>query len=128
MQQLTELSSFLPGLEQTEITTVVDEPCWLTAWTCEVWPSGDRSRVSAYLMVYRSVLVKDTSSMYEPVADLLLGAERAEVLRTADCDDESMMFGQSEALLIRLSRHGANPPYTAAEVKLIIDALEKELF
>ena len=37
-------------------------------------------------------------------------------------------MSKAEALLIRLSRYGSNPPYAASEVKAIIDALEKELF
>jgi hypothetical protein len=47
------------------------------------------------LIVYRSVLVKDTSQMYQPVSDLL---GQYELRKSSAFTDPDMMFGEGEIL------------------------------
>lgn len=122
--QLTQLKNFLPGMEQADIETVVEKAGWLSVWECEAWPEDDKSRSATYLMVYRSTLVKDTSPIYREVAAKILAAGHSEILRAALCEDETLMFGSAEALLIRLHDEGANPPYKAEDIKWLIDQME----
>lgn len=122
--QLTQLKSFLPGLEQTEIETWIDEAGFLTVWVCDVWPGDEPARSSTYMLVYRSLLVEDTSPIYKPVYDKILAADHSELLREARCDDETMWYGSAKALLIRLHSEGANPPYKASDIRWVIDQME----
>lgn len=85
-------------LNTSQRTQVAHEPCWLNAWTSQS-PTG----TSTVLVVVRSVLVKDTSPMYRPVLDLILAAERVELIHTDVLDDDEWMFGKAERIGLRLS-------------------------
>ena len=76
-------------LEDTAITTVIAKPRWLYVWRSTDLETGD-----TWLSVYRSVLVRDTDSMFQE-ARVLIGD--AELLRREDVtDDDEMMHGRAE--------------------------------
>lgn len=68
---------------------LVADPCWLYAWCTP----------DSHLAVYRSVLVEDTSELFDQVRALIGGAEsvRSEVIEDAD-----MVFGQAELLVFEM--------------------------
>lgn len=56
------------------------------------------------ITVYRSVLVRDTDDLYQPVAELIDGAELAHRETVAD---ENMIFGRAERLIYTTATRGA---------------------
>lgn len=61
----------------------------------EVWLRGEK-----YMSVYRSLWVRDTDPVYEPVAHRLRTARL--ITHEKSIEDEDMMFGRAEWLLYQL--------------------------
>lgn len=76
---------------------VVVRPGWLEAWHCVC--GNER-----FLVVTRSVLVKQTSEMFAPVAKLILECEQAEIVFDEVIEMPSMMFGKAQILVMSLER------------------------
>ncbi|QGH80636.1 hypothetical protein SEA_RAHALELUJAH_76 [Mycobacterium phage Rahalelujah] len=123
---LTRLHSMFDQIAHSRPEILVDDPSWLFAQRCESRWSGvglETDPVTA-LLVYRSVMVRDTSEMYAPVANVLLGAARVEVLGQGFIDDDQMMRGRGEWLVIRTTDMPSFPegPYTLDQIRVTIAA------
>ncbi|QBP30551.1 hypothetical protein SEA_CHARM_70 [Mycobacterium phage Charm] len=123
---LTRLHMMFDQIAHDTPEVLVDDPGWLFAQRCESRWSGvgfDTEPVTA-LLVYRSVMVKDTSEMYEPVAEMLLGAAKVELLGQGFIEDRQMMRGRGEWLVIRTTNMDAFPegPYSLEQLRETITA------
>lgn len=83
--------SIIPNANQQVL--VVCRPGWIQAWRCKCWMS-----------IYSSVLVKETSEFYRPVAEVILTAEHVDVVHRELVDDPDMMFGQAKLTVMKLRR------------------------
>ncbi|QDP44654.1 hypothetical protein SEA_NOTHINGSPECIAL_70 [Mycobacterium phage NothingSpecial] len=124
MVPLTHLAKNFAGVVISEPQTVVHRPGWLFAQRCESWMDDAPSETCTTLLVYRSPLVTCTKPMYRPVAELILGADRMDVLGHGFLDDESMMHGTGEFLVARLyDEHVVFPPSapSVGEMRAVIE-------
>lgn len=115
------LGDYFPGLVQSDQRTLVSKPGWLEAWCCEGWFAGDERQKATFLVSYRSPLVSETSRLFKPVADLMLGADHVEVIRAGRHEDSKMMHGFGETLFVRLYASGITPPYSLGEIRSILE-------
>ncbi|AHG23860.1 hypothetical protein CH25_gp26 [Mycobacterium phage EagleEye] len=107
---LSRLCSLIEDVAHTAPEILVDDPGWLFAQRCEARWTGqhDQSPVEL-LLVYRSVMVRDTSSMYAPIASALLAATRVETLGGGFFSDPDMMRGRGQWLLVRMTNKTSFP-------------------
>lgn len=92
-------------VESISTEALVDRPGWLHAGISSPEETGEGFTV---LAVYRSVLVGDTDSIYQPVSELLLSCERVSTVVRRKIKDTEMMFGEAEYMLLLLdSRKGS---------------------
>lgn len=109
---LTHIAKLFPEVIRSDVTTIVDIPGWLYAQSCETWWTGslDADPVTV-LLVYRSPLVKATKTIYRPVTDMILAANRFEVIGDGSRMDENMIHGDKGArfLVARMTQADAFP-------------------
>ncbi|AEJ93357.1 hypothetical protein SEA_GREEDYLAWYER_72 [Mycobacterium phage GreedyLawyer] len=117
---LNTLGRLFPEFAISSQVELVCEPAWMYAWRMEAWHSESPSNKAAYLLVYRSPLVKCTAPEYEPVAQALLDAERHDVLGEGVIEDPNMMFGEGEFCVSRLSSADFLSPISVDEIRSII--------
>lgn len=108
------------GLEHTPQEVVALDECWLYAWVCSAWKSDDPSDSCRYMLVYRSLYVKDTAPMYAPVSRLLLESERVDLLIRTVVEDDNMVFGRGEWMLVRLCTADFKPKLSDEKIRQII--------
>lgn len=91
--------------QYTEPEVLVSDPGWLFAQKCEArWLlDGAYTDPVTLLLVYRSVMVRDSSRMYAPVADHILKARRVEVFSRGFLEDLGMMRGRGEYFVARMT-------------------------
>ncbi|QFG11589.1 hypothetical protein PBI_BOGOSYJAY_76 [Mycobacterium phage BogosyJay] len=123
---LTRLHAMFECISHDTPEVLVDDPGWLFAQRCESrWCGGgfDTDPVTAVL-VYRSTMVKDTSEMYAPVAEILLGAARVELLGRGTIEDSQMMKGRGEWMVLRTTHMPSFPegPYSLELIRETIQA------
>ncbi|QFG04647.1 hypothetical protein PBI_KEZIACHARLES14_73 [Mycobacterium phage Keziacharles14] len=123
---LTRLHEMFENIAHTTPEVLVDDPGWLFAQRCESRWCGagfDTDPVTA-LLVYRSTMVKDTSEMYAPVAEILLGAARVELLGQGFIEDSQMMKGRGEWMVLRTTHMPSFPegPVSYEELVEVITA------
>lgn len=100
----------VPGLALvTDPEVVAYSPSMLLAHCCTV--NAEHDAAAKIMLVYRSVLVKDTSTLYHPVAQRILTSPNIDILLEASVEDEGMMFGQAEVLIIGASIVAPQPTY-----------------
>ncbi|AHJ86436.1 hypothetical protein 40AC_73 [Mycobacterium phage 40AC] len=109
---LTHVARLFPEIVHTEPKVLVHERGWLYAQTCQTWwadsPEADPVDI---LLVYKSPRVKATRAMYKPVADMLLGANRLEVIGQGKRFDTNMIHGDKGAdyLVTRMTQANEFP-------------------
>ncbi|QGJ89776.1 hypothetical protein SEA_SUPERCHUNK_77 [Mycobacterium phage Superchunk] len=110
---LKRIARLFPEVVHTATTTLVDRPGWLLAQRCEAWWRDDlEADPVSVLFVYRSPLVTQHKRMYRPVSELILAANRFEVLANGTRQDSKMMHGDkgAEFLLARMTQANEFPP------------------
>ncbi|AMW64151.1 hypothetical protein SEA_EVILGENIUS_74 [Mycobacterium phage EvilGenius] len=115
---LTRLVNLFPEVVHTPVRTIVDEPGWLYAQTCETWWKGsEHLDPVSILLVYRSPLVTDTGKMYRPVSNLILAANRFDAYGRGSREDPGWMGERGEFLVARMTQADAFPvePRTVTE-------------
>lgn len=100
---LARLIQAFTGCSYTTPTVFADRPGWLWASKSDVWMDDDPSQIATVSLVYRSPLVKDTKPLYRPVADLLLKADRVDLLAEGELEDEHMIHGRGLWFVSRLT-------------------------
>ncbi|AEL17886.1 hypothetical protein TRIXIE_74 [Mycobacterium phage Trixie] len=101
---LSRIARFFPEAITSPVETLVNEPGWLYAQKCEVWWRGqEHLPPSTVLITYRSPLVKVTGKMYRPVADLILSANKFEVVGSGEREDRSWWGEKGEFLFARMT-------------------------
>ncbi|AVP41920.1 hypothetical protein SEA_JSQUARED_78 [Mycobacterium phage Jsquared] len=131
---LTRLAKlFADNLVHTSPQVIADHPGWLFAQRCETWWQGhlDEDPVSV-LLVYRSPRVKDTSRLYRPVSNLILGANKVEYIAQGTRFDPTMIHCDkgTEWTVLRMTQADQFPkdPIDMSEVgKLLSVAVDGAL-
>ncbi|QBJ04877.1 hypothetical protein SEA_ELEPHANTOON_76 [Mycobacterium phage Elephantoon] len=123
---LTRLHQMFDQIAHDTPQVLVNDPGWLFAQRCESRWSGigyETDPVTS-LLVYRSVMVRDSWDMYAPVAEILLGAARVEVLGQGFIEDDQMMRGKGEWLVLRTTNMPSFPegPYTLEQIRATIQS------
>ncbi|ASZ75414.1 hypothetical protein PBI_JOSHKAYV_75 [Mycobacterium phage JoshKayV] len=107
---LTRLVNLFPEVVHTPVQTIVDEPGWLYAQTCNTWWKGwEHLDPVSILLVYRSPLVKDTGKMYRPVSNLILAANRFEVYGRGSREEPNWMGERGEFMVAKMTQADAFP-------------------
>ncbi|ABE67398.1 hypothetical protein PBI_CHE12_79 [Mycobacterium phage Che12] len=123
---LKRIASCFPEVVHTPPVTIVDRQGWLMAQRCDAWwrDELDEDPVTL-LLVYRSPLVTPHKRMYKPVADLILAANRFEVISQGTRHDDNMIHGDkgAEYFYARMTDAAEFPkgPYDLREVIDVID-------
>ncbi|QLF82820.1 hypothetical protein KIY84_gp75 [Mycobacterium phage Georgie2] len=107
---LTQLVNLFPEVVHGPVQTIVDEPGWLFAQTCDTWWKGsEHLDPVSILLVYRSPLVKDTGKMYRPVSNLILAANRFEVYGRGTREDPNWLGERGEFMVAKMTQADAFP-------------------
>ncbi|ASJ79759.1 hypothetical protein KIY83_gp73 [Mycobacterium phage Fameo] len=107
---LKQLVNLFPEVVHGPVRTIVDEPGWLYAQTCDTWWKGwEHLDPVSILLVYRSPLVTDTGKMYRPVSNLILAANRFEVYGRGSREDLNWMGERGEFLVAKMTQADAFP-------------------
>lgn len=114
---LAKIVSVFKGLTFSLPEAVVDRPGWLFAQRCSTDIDDDPAKRVTVWFVYRSPLVSDTHSMYEPIARAILAAERLDLLHEFTSEDPNMMYGEGRGLVFGTSAAGFDGPYTAEQAR-----------
>ncbi|QFG12575.1 hypothetical protein PBI_TOAKA_76 [Mycobacterium phage Toaka] len=123
---LTQLGKMFEEIAHTTPEVISNDPGWLFVQRCESrWAVGgyDDTPVTA-LLVYKSVMVRDSWDMYAPVRDMLMGARKMDVLAHGYLDDDQMMRRKGEYLVARLTHEESFPdgPFTLPQLQVIINS------
>ncbi|AGR46490.1 hypothetical protein ODIN_76 [Mycobacterium phage Odin] len=130
---LRRITRLFPEAVHTATTTLVDRPGWLLAQRCEGWWRDDLdTEPVSVLFVYRSPLVTPHKRIFRPVSELILAANRFEVLANGTRQDRNMMHGDkgAEFLLARMTQADEFPqsPLDLGVIKdMIAEAIEGAL-
>ncbi|QXO13351.1 hypothetical protein SEA_TROOPER_74 [Mycobacterium phage Trooper] len=107
---LKQLVNLFPEVVHGPVRTIVDEPGWLYAQTCDTWWKGwEHLDPVSILLVYRSPLVTDTGKMYRPVSNLILEANRFEVYGRGSREDHHWMGERGEFMVAKMTQADAFP-------------------
>ncbi|ATN87074.1 hypothetical protein KIY79_gp76 [Mycobacterium phage Anselm] len=107
---LKQLVNLFPEVVHGPVRTIVDEPGWLFAQTCDTWWKGwEHLDPVSILLVYRSPLVTDTGKMYRPVSNLILEANRFEVYGRGSREDLCWMGERGEFMVAKMTQADAFP-------------------
>ncbi|AWN05840.1 hypothetical protein SEA_BLINN1_81 [Mycobacterium phage Blinn1] len=117
---LNALGKLFPGFDHAKQEELAGEPAWLYAWSMEAWSREDPTMRASYLLVYRSPLVKSTDPEYQPVRDVILEADRMDVLARGTFEDPNMMFGEGEYILHRLAGADFTSKFSLEEIRAVI--------
>ena len=89
------------------------EPCWVFATTQKVLDT-------ICLMVYRSVLLRETDKIFAPVKDFI-DNHRVELLSATEYLDPTMMFGRGIWSFSLVHPKGTTPGYTEVHQELEVE-------
>ncbi|ASZ75239.1 hypothetical protein PBI_MISSWHITE_73 [Mycobacterium phage MissWhite] len=80
------------------VSPLIHRPGWLFAQTCQSWWADRMDELPVCnLLVYKSPLVTCHKQMYQPIKDLILGANRFEVVAQGTRIDDNMIHGDKGA-------------------------------
>ncbi|AGS82755.1 hypothetical protein ANNAL29_74 [Mycobacterium phage AnnaL29] len=115
---LSRITAVLPEVVSTPPETIACEPNWLYAQKCEVWWRGSEYLDPVtVLLTYRSPLVKCTSKMYRPVSNLILAANKFDVLCSGDHPNPDWWGERGEFMVARLTQADAFPEGPIDEIR-----------
>ncbi|QBJ01158.1 hypothetical protein PBI_ARISSANAE_73 [Mycobacterium phage Arissanae] len=123
---LTKLGKMFEEVVNSTPETVIHDPGWIFAQRCEsrwITEGSDQTPVDC-LLVYKSVMVRDSWDMYAPIREIICGARCMEVLGQGFVDDPEMMRGVGEFMVLRLTHEESFPegPLTTEQLKNMISA------
>ncbi|AYD87099.1 hypothetical protein SEA_NICOLETERA_72 [Mycobacterium phage NicoleTera] len=126
---LSHIATLFPEVVHTPVETIAYEPNWIYAQKCETWWRGseDLDPVTV-LLVYRSPLVKETGKMYRPVSELILPANKFEIIAEGSQANPSWWGERAEFMAARMTQASrfADGPLDMASARKIIEAVSAE--
>ncbi|UJD21003.1 hypothetical protein SEA_HARRYHOUDINI_75 [Mycobacterium phage HarryHoudini] len=107
---LSRLTELFPEVVSSPVRTIVNEPGWLYAQTCDTWWRGaEHLDPVSILLVYRSPLVKDTGKMYRPISNMILAANRFELFGKGSREDLNWMGERGEFMVAKMTQADSFP-------------------
>ncbi|QJD50279.1 hypothetical protein SEA_IWOKEUPLIKEDIS_76 [Mycobacterium phage Iwokeuplikedis] len=107
---LTRLTELFPEVVSSPVRTIVNEPGWLYAQTCDTWWRGSEHLAPvSILLVYRSPLVKETGKMYRPISNMILAANRCELIGSGSKEDLHWMGDRGEFMVAKMTQADSFP-------------------
>ncbi|EHB47623.1 hypothetical protein MycrhDRAFT_5749 [Mycolicibacterium rhodesiae JS60] len=103
---LARFAQIFEGIDHSDPILLVERFAFLQVQSCEVWRKDDPTKKSILLWAYRSPLVDDLDPWWDPARQLLLKADRQEVLFQTIKDDPEMMHGTAEWVVYQLAGPG----------------------
>ncbi|WKW87287.1 hypothetical protein SEA_CHARGERPOWER_72 [Mycobacterium phage Chargerpower] len=117
---LAKIGRLFPDLAHSEPEVIVHEQGFLWAQKCDVWFHDRPEDPCTILLVYKSIQVRDTGRLYQPVAQTILEAEAQDVIFETIHENEEMLRGKAQVTMMRLSAANHERWFTRERVEMIL--------